>query len=36
VLSGSFTYAPDPIDPAAAGNTLLCCTQPEDDIVLDL
>jgi hypothetical protein len=29
-------YRPDPIDPPAAGNLLICCAQPYGDIVVDL
>ena len=36
MLSGSVSYAPDPIDAPADGNVLICCSQPTDDIVLDL
>jgi ferredoxin-NADP reductase/MOSC domain-containing protein YiiM/ferredoxin len=36
MLSGSVTYAPEPVDAPAAGNVLICCAQPADDVVLDL
>jgi ferredoxin-NADP reductase/ferredoxin len=36
MLSGSVTYAPEPVDAPAEGNVLICCAQPTDDIVLDL
>ena len=36
ILSGSVTYAPEPVDAPAEGNVLLCCAQPTDDVVLDL
>jgi ferredoxin-NADP reductase/ferredoxin len=36
MLSGSVTYAPEPVDAPADGNVLICCAQPTDDIVLDL
>jgi ferredoxin-NADP reductase/MOSC domain-containing protein YiiM len=36
LLSGSVTYAPDPVEPPAEGNVLICCSIPRDDIVLDL
>ena len=36
LLSGTVTYAPDPIDEPAAGSTLICCSQPSGDLVLDL
>jgi len=36
LLSGTVSYAPDPIDPPAAGDTLICCSQPSGDLALDL
>ena len=36
LLSGAVSYAPDPIDEPAAGSTLICCSQPSSDLVLDL
>jgi ferredoxin-NADP reductase/MOSC domain-containing protein YiiM len=36
LVAGSVAYRPDPIDPPAAGNLLICCTQPEGDVVVDL
>ena len=36
LVSGSVKYQPDPLDPPAQGNLLLCCSQPAGDIVLDL
>jgi hypothetical protein len=27
---------PDPVDEPADGNVLICCSQPEGDIVIDL
>jgi ferredoxin-NADP reductase len=36
LVSGEVTYAPDPLDPAAEGNVLVCCAQPAGDIVVDL
>jgi ferredoxin-NADP reductase/MOSC domain-containing protein YiiM len=36
VLSGTVSYAPDPVDPPAAGDTLICCSQPSGDLALDL
>jgi ferredoxin-NADP reductase len=36
LLSGSVRYSPDPVDPPAAGNVLICCSQPETRLVLDL
>jgi ferredoxin len=36
VISGAISYAPAPIDEPAAGTTLICCSQPLGDLVLDL
>ena len=36
VISGTVRYAPDPIDDPADGDALICCSQPRDDLVLDL
>jgi ferredoxin-NADP reductase len=36
LVSGDVVYSPDPLEPAAAGNVLLCCAQPTRDLVLDL
>ncbi|WP_019930776.1 MOSC and FAD-binding oxidoreductase domain-containing protein [Nocardia sp. BMG111209] len=34
--SGHVAYDPDPLDPPANGDVLLCCSVPAEDIVLDL
>jgi ferredoxin-NADP reductase/MOSC domain-containing protein YiiM len=36
LVAGTVMYRPDPIDPPAAGNVLVCCSQPQGDIVIDL
>lgn len=36
VLSGTVRYRPDPLEPPTPGTTLVCCSQPETDLVLDL
>ena len=36
LISGSVLYQPDPLDPPAEGNVLICCSRPKDDLVLDL
>jgi ferredoxin-NADP reductase/MOSC domain-containing protein YiiM/ferredoxin len=36
LISGAVAYEPDPLDPPASGNLLLCCSRPEGDVVLDL
>jgi ferredoxin-NADP reductase/MOSC domain-containing protein YiiM/ferredoxin len=36
LISGRVNYQPEPLDPPAAGNVLLCCSQPDGDVALDL
>jgi ferredoxin-NADP reductase/MOSC domain-containing protein YiiM len=36
LVSGSVTYDPDPLDPPAAGNLLICCSRPQQDTVIDV
>ena len=36
LLSGDITYSPDPLEPPADGQVLICCAQPGTDIVLDM
>jgi ferredoxin-NADP reductase/MOSC domain-containing protein YiiM/ferredoxin len=36
VITGEVDYNPDPIEPPADGSALICCSQPHDDVVLDL
>jgi len=36
LVVGAIDYRPDPIEPPAEGNVLICCSQPRGDIVLDL
>jgi ferredoxin-NADP reductase/MOSC domain-containing protein YiiM len=36
LVEGTVVYQPDPIDPPAAGNALICCSQPQGDVVVDL
>ncbi|MFJ3310017.1 MOSC domain-containing protein [Streptomyces sp. NPDC086549] len=39
LLSGAVDYSPDPVDPPAEGNVLICCSTPAkhtDAVVLDL
>ena len=36
LLSGDITYAPDPLEPPADGEVLICCARPSTDIVLDM
>ena len=36
VMSGTVRYAPAPVDDPADGSVLICCSQPREDLVLDL
>jgi ferredoxin-NADP reductase/MOSC domain-containing protein YiiM/ferredoxin len=36
LLSGSVGYDPEPLEPPALGNVLICCATPAEEIVLDL
>ena len=36
MITGSVSYQPDPIEPAADGNVLLCCSRPAEDVALDM
>jgi ferredoxin len=36
LVVGAVRYRPDPIDAPADGNVLICCCQPQGDIVIDL
>ena len=36
LLAGAVTYAPDPLEPPAAGSVLLCCATPTTDVVVDV
>ena len=36
LIAGDLDYDPDPVEPPADGSALICCSQPRDDIVLDL
>jgi ferredoxin-NADP reductase len=36
LVAGTVTYQPDPIDPPGQGNVLICCSKPQDDVVIDL
>jgi hypothetical protein len=35
-MSGTISYAPDPVDEPAEGSMLICCAQPRGDLVVDL
>jgi ferredoxin-NADP reductase/MOSC domain-containing protein YiiM/ferredoxin len=36
LIAGEVGYRPDPVEPPAPGSALICCSQPRDDVVLDL
>jgi ferredoxin-NADP reductase len=36
LIAGDLDYNPEPVEPPAAGSALICCSQPRDDVVLDL
>ena len=36
LIAGNVDYNPDPVEPPADGSALICCSQPRDDVVLDL
>ena len=36
LVSGSITYQPEPLEKPASGNVLVCCSQPDADVVIDL
>jgi ferredoxin-NADP reductase/MOSC domain-containing protein YiiM len=36
LMSGDISYSPEPLEPPAAGDVLICCAQPRNDIVLDM
>jgi len=36
LISGSITYQPKPLESPAPGNVLVCCSQPDGNVTLDL
>jgi ferredoxin-NADP reductase/MOSC domain-containing protein YiiM len=36
LLSGEISYRPDPLEPPADGDVLICCARPKGDLVLDM
>ncbi len=36
LIGGSVAYQPEPLERPAAGNVLVCCSQPNADVTLDL
>jgi ferredoxin-NADP reductase/MOSC domain-containing protein YiiM len=36
LISGSVKYDPEPLEPPAAGNLLICCSRPREDLAIDI
>jgi ferredoxin len=36
LINGAVGYRPEPVEPPADGNALICCCRPQGDIVVDL
>jgi ferredoxin-NADP reductase/MOSC domain-containing protein YiiM/ferredoxin len=36
LISGGVDYRPDPLEPPAAGDVLICCSSPRGEVTLDL
>ncbi|HEY7137693.1 MAG TPA: MOSC and FAD-binding oxidoreductase domain-containing protein [Acidimicrobiia bacterium] len=36
LVDGTVAYAPEPLEPPAAGNVLVCCSRPGSDVAVDL
>ena len=36
LIGGTVDYQPDPLEPPAEGNVLICCSQPRGEVELDL
>jgi ferredoxin-NADP reductase len=36
LISGSVKYDVEPLEPPAAGNLLICCSQPREDLAIDI
>jgi ferredoxin-NADP reductase/MOSC domain-containing protein YiiM/ferredoxin len=36
LIAGDLDYSPEPVELPADGSALICCSQPRDDVVLDL
>ena len=36
LIGGAVDYQPDPLEPPAEGNLLICCSQPRGDVEIDL
>jgi ferredoxin len=36
LIGGAIDYLPEPLEPPAEGNVLICCSRPRGDIEIDL
>jgi ferredoxin-NADP reductase/MOSC domain-containing protein YiiM len=36
LITGSVCYRPEPLEPVANGNLLICCSRPQGEVVIDL
>ncbi len=36
LILGSVEYDPEPLESPAAGNLLICCSRPQEDLVIDV
>jgi ferredoxin-NADP reductase/MOSC domain-containing protein YiiM len=36
LISGSVSYTPEPLERPSLGNVLVCCSRPDEDVVIDL
>jgi ferredoxin-NADP reductase/MOSC domain-containing protein YiiM len=36
LIGGSITYQPEPLESPSPGNVLVCCSQPDADVILDV
>jgi ferredoxin-NADP reductase/MOSC domain-containing protein YiiM len=36
LIAGTVSYQPEPLERPADGNLLICCSQPRDEVILDL
>jgi ferredoxin-NADP reductase/MOSC domain-containing protein YiiM len=36
LIAGDVEYGPEPLDPPAKGDALICCSRPRDEVILDL
>jgi len=36
LIAGGVEYDPEPLDPPAKGDALICCSRPRGEVILDL